>query len=176
MARALADRSAAGGVGGGGGGRCGGGWRRRGRAVGPATAQRQRQCGLGFELARLQVQRLGLLGQQQRIGLQHRQAVAQAGGKALLGDGPGIGRGRLGLRLFGQLLRQAAQAGGGVGHLAGGVQHRGVVGGHGGIGLGGTAAQLGAQHAAVEQRQAKRRAHAELAAAQVQQPIQAQRI
>ena len=57
-----------------------------------------------------------------------------------------------------------------------GAQHRAVVGRHRSIGLGRFAAQVGAQPAAVKQRQAQRRADADVAAGQGQQAIQAQRV
>ena len=79
-------------------------------------------------------------------------------------------RGGLGLRLATQRLRRLQ----GVGGFFHRFEHGGVVLRHGHVAFGLSASELGVQSATVKQRQAHRRADADLTAAGIEQMAQAQ--
>ena len=95
---------------------------------------------------------------------------------ALLGQrglAVGVGHQRVLLRALQAQGIQRRDLVAGVAHR---IQHGGVVAGDGGVLLGGAAAQVGAQPAAVEQRQVQRRAGAVLAAAALEEIVQPDRV
>ncbi len=153
-------------------------WRRRRRSrcsTGlPAAAERTRQRDLGVERARGEVDGEPALRQHRGLGGQHVEVVAEARAVALHGDVVGALGGRLRGALLGLLARDRLDAGDLVGGVAHGIDHGGVVALDRGIEVGRLAAQVGAQLAALEDRQVDRRAHAPLLAARLQELAEAQ--
>ena len=118
-----------------------------------AAAQRVGQVGVELVGANAQVGVEPRLGQHAGLRDQHGQVVAHASLVAV--DGQFIGRldGFARLALLGPFLFQQAQAVERVGDLVHGVEHGLVVVGHGQVGVGAAAGQVGVQLAAMEDRQ-----------------------
>lgn len=131
------------------------------------------QCHLRVQRAGAEVGGRAALAEHAGFGIEHRKVGGETGLVALHRHVVGLFGRQLRLGLLGLLPRDGLQAADLVGHVANGGDDGAVVGFDGGVQVSRLAAQVGAQAAGVEQRQADGGAHAVLLAAGLEQPVQA---